>query len=94
MTGIHITRLASDGSGKAGTDADKIMFGSSAGWPIVLAAVNDLLGLAITEGIEDGLSVHEATGLGTWVAGCASRLPGLAGAIPAWVRERDDNCRS
>jgi len=85
LTGIHITRLALDGSSKAGTDTDKITIGSSAGSPIVLAPVNDLLGLAITEGIEDGLSVHEATGLGAWAAGCAGRLPSLADAMPAWV---------
>ena len=34
------------------------------GLPIVVAPVNDSLGLAITEGIEDALSVHEATGFG------------------------------
>jgi hypothetical protein len=85
VTGVHITRLAADGSGKAGTDRDKIMIGRSLGSPIVLAPVNDLLGLAITEGIEDGLTTHEATGLGAWVAGAASRLPALAAAIPGYV---------
>src|SRR5262249_46795159 len=59
--GIHITRLATDGTGKAGTDADKIMVGRSAGFPIVLAPANDLLGLIVCEGIEDTLSAHEAT---------------------------------
>ena len=82
---VHITRLAPDGSGKAGTDADKIMVGLSAGSPIVLAPPNDLLGLAITEGIEDALSAHIATGLGAWAAGAASFLPALAAAIPAYV---------
>ena len=85
VAGIHITRLAPDGTGKAGGDADKIMIGSSLGFPIVLAPVNDLLGLAIGEGIEDALSAHAATGLGAWAAGSASRLPALADAIPAWV---------
>lgn len=55
VRGVHVTRLAPDGSGKAGTDADKITLGSSLGSPIVLAPPNDLLGLAITEGIEDAL---------------------------------------
>jgi hypothetical protein len=36
--------------GKAGTERDKIMLGSSIGHPIVRAPPNDLLGLAITEG--------------------------------------------
>ena len=83
--GVHITRLASDGSGKAGSHADKIMIGKSAGFPIVLAPANDLLGIAVTEGIEDALSVHETTGLGAWAAGSASRLPLLAPAIPVYV---------
>jgi hypothetical protein len=85
VVGVHLTRLLSDGSGKAGTEADKIMIGKSAGWPIVLAPANDLLGLAVTEGIENALSVYEATGLGCWAAGCASRLPALSTAIPPWI---------
>jgi hypothetical protein len=85
VAGIHITRLAPDGTGKAGGDADKIMIGSSLGFPIVLAPPNDLLGLAIGEGIEDVLSAHAATGLGAWAAGSASRLPALADAIPTSV---------
>jgi hypothetical protein len=85
VRGIHLTRLAPDGNGKARTDADKIMIGLSAGFPIVLAPPNDLLGLVITEGIEDALSLHQTTGLGAWAAGCASRLPGLADAIPSHI---------
>ena len=60
--GVHLTRLRPDGFGKAGTESDKIMIGSSLGCPIVLAPPNDLLGLAITEGIEDALSAHETPG--------------------------------
>jgi Toprim domain len=82
---VHITRLAPDGSSKAGTERDKIMVGLSAGSPIVLAPPNDLQGLAITEGIEDALSAHVATGLGAWAAGAASFLPALAPAIPPYV---------
>jgi hypothetical protein len=85
VTGIHLTRLREDGAGKAGSDHDKIMIGSSAGSPIVLAPPNDLLGLAIAEGIEDALSAHAATGLGAWAAGCASRLPALANVIPWYI---------
>jgi hypothetical protein len=61
------------------------MIGRSAGWPIVLAPPNDLLGLTITEGVEDGMSAHSATGLGAWAAGCASRMPALADAIPHYI---------
>lgn len=85
ITGVHITRLAPDGRGKAGTEADKIMVGCCRGSPIVVAPVNDLCGLAIAEGIENALSTHEALGLGAWAAGSASNLPALAGAIPAYV---------
>jgi Toprim domain len=85
VRGVHITSLLSDGSAKAGTDRDKIMIGKSIGSPIVLAPPNDGLGLAITEGIEDALSIHEATGLGAWAAASASRLPALAAAVPAYI---------
>ena len=85
VRGVHITRLAPDGSGKAGTVRDKIMLGSSIGYPIVLAPPNDLLGLAIAEGIEDALSVHDDTGLGAWAAGSASRLPALANTVPRYI---------
>jgi hypothetical protein len=85
MRGVHITSLQSDGLAKAGTDRDKIMIGKSIGTPIVLAPPNDGLGLAITEGIEDALSVHEATGLGAWAAGSASRMSALAAAVPDYI---------
>jgi hypothetical protein len=61
------------------------MIGHSTGSPIVLAPPNDLLGLAIAEGIEDALSAHEATGVGAWAAGCASRLPKLDKAVPQYI---------
>jgi hypothetical protein len=89
VAGVHITRLLPDGSGKAVLDDPdeqaKIMVGSSLGWPIVLAPPNDLLGLTITEGIEDGLSLHQDTGLGVWAAGAASRMPALADVLPAFI---------
>jgi hypothetical protein len=53
--------------------------------PIVLAPPNDLLGLAITEGIEDALTAYQATGLGAWVAGSADRLPRLGEMISSWI---------
>jgi hypothetical protein len=85
ITGVHITRLQSDGSAKADVEPNKFVVGRSKGSPIVLAPINDLLGLCICEGIEDTLSAHEATGLGGWAAGSASRLPALARAIPNYV---------
>lgn len=84
VTGAHLTRLTAAGV-KAGLANDKIMIGQCLGSPIVLAPPNDLLGLAITEGIEDALSMHDATGLGAWAAGSASRLPALAEAVPYFI---------
>jgi putative DNA primase/helicase len=82
---VHLTLLKPDGSGKAEINKPKLMIGSPAGLPIVLAAPNDLMGLAISEGIEDALSIHEATGLGAWAAGAASFLPKLADVVPSCV---------
>jgi hypothetical protein len=80
--GVHLTFLDFDGSGKADIDRPKIMMGPSCSFPIVVAQPNDLLGLAITEGIEDAISVHEATGLGAWAAGSANRMAALATRVP------------
>jgi hypothetical protein len=82
VTGVHITRLKPDGSGKDPHEPAKIMIGKSCGWPIVLAPPNDGGGLGVVEGIESGLSVLAVTGIGMWVAGSASRLPALAERIP------------
>ena len=66
--------------------AGKITIGrGSSGFPIVVAPLNDGLGLAITEGAEDALSVHAATGLGAWASGGSGRMPALAVAVPAFV---------
>ena len=51
----------------------------------MLAPPNDLLGMAITEGIEDALTVHQATGLGAWAAGAAGRMPALADTVPRYI---------
>jgi hypothetical protein len=85
VTAVHLTLLQTDGSGKADLEPNKLTVGQPRGSPIVLAPPNDLLGIAITEGIEDGLSVHQATGLGAWVAGSAPYMPSLADAVPGYV---------
>ena len=87
VVGVHLTKLKPDGSGKAEAPGQAEDHGRppSSGFPIVLAPPNDSLGLAIAEGIEDALSIHEATGLGAWAAGAAGRLPKLAARIPAWI---------
>lgn len=85
ITGVHLTLIASDGNAKAGTGRDKFMIGSSSGSPIVLAPPNDLLALAICEGIEDALSLHQVTCQGAWAAGSAGRLPALADVVPKYI---------
>jgi hypothetical protein len=89
LRGVQVTRLQPDGSGKATfenpDEKAKISVGLSAGWPMVLAPPNDLLGLAITAGIEDGLTVFEETGLGVWAVGGAKRMPALAERLPAFI---------
>ena len=85
ITAVHLTKLAPDGMGKAGTDKDKITVASPLSKPIVLAPPNDLLGIAVTEGIEDALSVHEATGLGAWAAGAAGFMPAPAETVPDYI---------
>lgn len=81
--GVQITRLTE--RGEKIPDDPKITIGKCLGSPIVLAPMNDLLGLAVTEGAEDGLSIVEATGLGVWAAGGASRLPALAVTVPPYT---------
>ena len=85
VTGVHVTRLSRDGRQKADIDNAKIMVGAPGGSPIVLASPSEIGGLAIAEGIEDALSVHEATGLGAWAAGAASFMPALATVVPDWI---------
>lgn len=85
VRGVHLTRLKPDGSDRERTAHRKIMIGHSAGFPIILAPPNNLLGMAISEGIEDALTAHESTGLGAWAAGSACRMPALADVIPSYI---------
>lgn len=80
VVAVHLTKLT-----PASDKIEKIMVGSPRGAPIVLSPVNDLLGLAVTEGIEEGLSVFQATGLGVWAAGAAGLVGSLGDVVPAWI---------
>lgn len=82
---VQLTLLKPDGSGKADIEPNKITIASPAGMPMVIAPPNDLLGLAITEGVEDALSVHYATGLGAWASGGAAFMPKLAAVVPSHI---------
>jgi hypothetical protein len=79
---VHLTFLKPDGSGKANVSPNKIMVGGSLGLPIVFAPLNDLFGLAVCEGVENGLTILQATGLGVWCAASAGHMPALADTIP------------
>jgi hypothetical protein len=85
IPGVHLTKLRPDGLDKADLASNKIILGRGHTLPIVLSPVNDIGGLAITEGIEEALAVRDAWGLGAWAAGCASRLPELAKHVPAYI---------
>jgi hypothetical protein len=86
IAGVQLTKLAPDGSDRLRDGQGKITIGrGSSGHPICVAPVNDLLGLAIVEGVEDGLSVYEATGLGVWASGGSGRMRALAEAVPGYV---------
>ena len=77
---VQLVLLNEDGT-KADVTPNKITVGLASGLPIVLAPMNDLLGLTICEGPENALSVHASTGLGSWASGGASFLPKLADAV-------------
>jgi putative DNA primase/helicase len=82
---VHLVTLKPDGSDKADIEVKKRTIGRPGKLPIILAPVNDLLGLAVTEGIEDGLTVHLATGLGVWAAATAGRMQALGEMIPSYI---------
>jgi Toprim domain len=98
---VQIIRLTVDGrkEGNAPDRPNKITVGRALGSPIIVAPPNDLLGMCVTEGIEDALSVHKATGLGAWASGGFGFMPALADAVPSYmdcvtvIGDDDDNGR-
>jgi hypothetical protein len=86
IQGVHLTQLKPDGSGKADLPRGEVRRSIAGhGWPVELAPPNDLLGLAICEGLETGLSIAQETGLGVWAAGSASWMPALASRVPSYI---------
>lgn len=75
VTGVHLTKLRPNGSGKAGTESDKIIIGSSIGQPIILQDNPEREELCVAEGIEDAISLAIVTGWSAWAAGTANRIP-------------------
>lgn len=81
VTGVHLTKLRPDGSGKADTGSDKIIIGPSLGQPIIIADNPEREELTVAEGIEDAASLAIVTGWSAWAAGTANRIPpALSGA--------------
>jgi hypothetical protein len=86
VLGVHLIKLKPDGSDRFRDDPKcKITVGKSFVAPIVAAPPNDLLGMVLAEGVEDAVNAHEASGLGAWAAGSATRLPALACLIPSYI---------
>jgi hypothetical protein len=69
---IHRTFLSRDGKGKAPIEPQKMMLGPCGGGAVRLAEASTKI--AVTEGIETGLSVLGTTGVPTWAALSASGL--------------------
>jgi Toprim domain len=75
LTGIHLTKLAPDGRGKAGSEVDKITIGPTLGQAIIVHDNPERGELAVSEGIEDAASIAVATGWPARAAGSAARIP-------------------
>ena len=82
IVAIHRTYLLADGR-KAQIDRQRMMLGPCGGNTVRLAAAGPKL--ALSEGIENGLSFMEATGIPTWAALSAGNLSMVT--IPDDVRE-------
>jgi hypothetical protein len=86
VIGVHLTRITPDGEKAPNEDGKaKFMLGTCKGAPIIIAPPNDLLGMAITEGIEDALNAYQACGYGVWAAGSAGFMPALADVVPSYI---------
>ena len=83
VIGIHRTWLRDDGGGKAALDPQKAALGPIAGGAVRLAPAGKIL--CLCEGIEDGLSILQATGIPTWATLGTSNL--LRVELPEIVSE-------
>ena len=75
VVAVHRTFLALDGRGKAPVQKAKMALGPIRGGAVQLSPLGEQL--AVTEGIESGLSVLQATGLPTWAALSAGGITSL-----------------
>lgn len=83
IVAIHRTFLQADGAGKADFDPNKMTLGPCKGGAVPLAPAGPVL--AVSEGIETGLSYQQATGSPTWAALSAGGIRNLI--LPDIVEE-------
>jgi hypothetical protein len=83
IVGVHRTFLREDGSGKTSLIPDKMSLGDLRGAGVPLSPLGPKV--AVSEGIETGLSVQQATGIPTYAALSAAGMQALI--LPAGVRE-------
>lgn len=83
IVGIHRTFLRADGTGKADVEPNRLMLGACKGGAVRFAKAAAMM--ALTEGIETGLSVaQECPGLAVWAALSTSGLRAIE--VPACVQ--------
>ena len=71
----HVTYIKADGSGKADVSIQKKIFCSFHGGAVMLAP--PAYKMAISEGIENGLSFQQGSGIPTWAALSSGNIPNL-----------------
>jgi DNA primase len=80
---VHRTFLSRDGTAKASVSDPRMSLGPVAGGAVRLAKVNGRL--AVSEGIETGLSILQATGTPTWAALSATNMANVI--LPPDIRD-------
>ena len=79
VVGIHRTYLRPDGSGKADIDANKMSLGPIRGGAVRLGPPAPKM--AVTEGIEDGMTIFQETVMSVWAATSAPAMRSMV--LPA-----------
>ena len=83
VNAVHRTFLSRDGTAKASVRDPRMSLGPVAGGAVRLAQANGRL--AISEGIETGLSILQATGTPTWAALSATNMANVI--LPPDIRD-------
>ncbi len=83
VVAVHRTFLSRNGTAKASVSEPRMSLGPVAGGAVHLAKANGRL--AVSEGIETGLSVLQATGIPTWAALSATNMVNVI--LPPGIRD-------